>query len=170
MIASLNGLVLTRTPAAVILDVHGVGYEVFISSRTYDTLPATGAPCVLHVQTVVREDAITLYGFARPEEKELFLLLVTVSGIGPKLALTILSGIGAADLRQAIMRKDLARLTARVLGAPEVEILGRPDPGWNPGRYVPSTALIRRELGVRPTVALDEAIRRTAFSHGFSHG
>jgi Holliday junction DNA helicase RuvA len=64
------------------------------------------------VQTVVREDAITLYGFARPEEKELFLLLVTVSGIGPKLALTILSGIGVTDLRQAIMRKDLARLTA----------------------------------------------------------
>jgi Holliday junction DNA helicase RuvA len=112
MIASLNGLVLTRTPATVILDVHGVGYEVFISSRTYDTLPAIGAPCVLHVQTVVREDAITLYGFARPEEKELFLLLVTVSGIGPKLALTILSGIGVTDLRQAIMRKDLARLTA----------------------------------------------------------
>ena len=110
MIASLNGLVLTRTPAAVILDVHGVGYEVFISSRTYDTLPAIGAPCVLHVQTVVREDAITLYGFARPEEKELFLLLVTVSGIGPKLALTILSGIGAADLRQA----DLSRCAVAI--------------------------------------------------------
>ena len=112
MIATLSGLVLVKTPAAAIIDVQGVGYEVFISSRTYDTLPATGAPCVLHVQTVVREDAITLYGFARPEEKELFLLLVTVSGIGPKLAQTILSGIGVADLRQAILLKDLARLTA----------------------------------------------------------
>ena len=112
MIASLNGLILAKTPAAVILDVNGVGYEVFISSRTYDTLPAGGAPCFLHVYTVVREDAITLYGFGRPEEKELFLLLVTVSGIGPKLAQTILSGIGVADLRQAILLKDLARLTA----------------------------------------------------------
>ena len=71
---------------------------------------------------------------------------------------------------EAVSIADLARLTARVLGAPEVEILGRPDPGWNPGRYVPSTALIRGELDVRPTVALDEAIRRTAFSHGLSHG
>ncbi|MDX9840920.1 MAG: Holliday junction branch migration protein RuvA [Desulfobulbus sp.] len=112
MIASLNGLILAKTPATVILDVNGVGYEVFISSRTYDTLPAAGSPCFLHVHTVVREDAITLYGFGRPEEKELFLLLVTVSGIGPKLAQTILSGIGVADLRQAIMLKDLARLTA----------------------------------------------------------
>ena len=112
MIASLNGLILAKTPAAVILDVNGVGYEVFISSRTYGTLPAGGAPCFLHVHTVVREDAITLYGFGRPEEKELFLLLVTVSGIGPKLAQTILSGIGVADLRQAILLKDLARLTA----------------------------------------------------------
>lgn len=112
MIASLNGLILAKTPAAVILDVNGVGYEVFISSRTYDTLPVGGAPCFLHVHTVVREDAITLYGFSRPEEKGLFLLLVTVSGIGPKLAQTILSGIGVADLRQAILLKDLARLTA----------------------------------------------------------
>ena len=88
MIASLNGLIIAKTPASVILDVNGVGYEVFISSRTYDTLPAGGAPCFLHVHTVVREDAINLYGFGRPEEKELFLLLVTVSGIGPKRSQT----------------------------------------------------------------------------------
>jgi Holliday junction DNA helicase RuvA len=112
MIATLSGLVLAKSPSAVIVDVHGVGYEVFISSRTYDTLPATGAACFLHVQTVVREDAIALYGFGRPEEKELFLALVTVSGIGPKLAQTILSGIGVEDLCQAIMVKDLSRLTS----------------------------------------------------------
>ncbi|MDX9833767.1 MAG: Holliday junction branch migration protein RuvA [Desulfobulbus sp.] len=111
MIASLNGLVLAKTAVAVILDVNGVGYEVFISTRTLDTLPVTGAPSFLHVQTVVREDAITLYGFGRPEEKEMFLLLVTVSGIGPKVALNILSGISVVDLRQAIMFKDLVRLT-----------------------------------------------------------
>ena len=111
MIASLNGLVLAKTAVAVILDVNGVGYEVFISTRTLDTLPVTGAPTFLHVQTVVREDAIILYGFSRPEEKEMFLLLVTVSGIGPKVALNILSGISVVDLRQAIMFKDLVRLT-----------------------------------------------------------
>ena len=112
MIATLSGLVLAKTPAVAIVDVHGVGYEVFISSRTYDTLPTNGATCFLHVQTVVREDAITLYGFGRLEEKELFLALITVSGIGPKLAQTILSGIGVEDLCQAIMIKDLSRLTA----------------------------------------------------------
>lgn len=111
MIASLNGLVLAKTAVAVILDVNGVGYEVFISTRTLDTLPVTGAPTFLHVQTVVREDAIILYGFSRPEEKEMFLLLVTVSGIGPKVALNILSGISVVDLRQAILFKDLVRLT-----------------------------------------------------------
>ena len=112
MIATLSGLVLAKSPTAAIVDVHGVGYEVFISSRTYDTLPATGAACFLHVQTVVREDSISLYGFGRPEEKELFLALVTVSGVGPKLAQTILSGIGVDDLCQAIMVKDLSRLTS----------------------------------------------------------
>lgn len=112
MIATLSGLVLAKSPSTAIVDVHGVGYEVFISSRTYDTLPATGAACFLHVQTVVREDAISLYGFGRPEEKELFLALVTVSGIGPKLAQTILSGIGVEDLCQAIMIKDLSLLTS----------------------------------------------------------
>ncbi len=112
MIASLNGLVLAKSPAVALVDVNGVGYEVFISSRTYDSLPALDHACFLHVQTVVREDAITLYGFGNRQEKELFLLLVTVSGIGPKLALTILSGIGVSDLCQAIMLKDFSRLTA----------------------------------------------------------
>ena len=112
MIATLNGLVFAKMPATVILDVNGVGYEVLISGRTFDALPETGSSCFLFVQTVVREDAITLYGFAKKEEKELFLLLVAVSGIGPKLALTILSGIGVEELCRALMLKDLARLTA----------------------------------------------------------
>jgi len=112
MIATLNGLVFAKTPLTVILDVNGVGYEVLISGRTYDALPETGSSCFLFVQTVVREDAITLYGFSKKDEKEMFLLLVAVSGIGPKLALTILSGIGVEDLCRAIMGKDLLRLTA----------------------------------------------------------
>ncbi len=112
MIATLNGLIFTKNPTSVIIDVNGVGYEVFISSRTYDVLPVTGATCFLFVQTMVREDAITLYGFREKEEKELFLLLVTVSGIGPKLALTILSGIAVDDLCRSITVKDHSRLTA----------------------------------------------------------
>lgn len=110
MIASLNGLVLVKSPNVVIVDVGGVGYEVFISVRTYDVLPAVGASCFLLVQTVVREDAITLYGFGKKEEKELFLLLITVSGIGPKLAQTILSGIGVEALCRAITAKDVTQL------------------------------------------------------------
>jgi len=112
MIASLSGLVLAKSPNTVILDVGGVGYEAFISSRTYDALPETGHTCFLHVQTVVREDAIHLFGFHAREEKELFLLLITVAGIGPKLAQTILSGIGVDELCRAITGKDLSRLTA----------------------------------------------------------
>ena len=111
MIASLSGLVQVKSPAAVIIDVGGVGYEVFISVRTFDILPEVGGSCFLHIQTVVREDAFSLYGFGQKEEKELFLLLVAVSGIGPKLALTILSGIGVTSLCQAIVAKDLTQLT-----------------------------------------------------------
>jgi Holliday junction DNA helicase RuvA len=112
MIASLSGLVLAKNANAVILDVGGVGYEAFISGRTYDALPETGHACFLFVQTVVREDAITLFGFSTKDEKDLFLLLVTVSGIGPKLALTILSGIGVEELCRALTMKDVSRLMA----------------------------------------------------------
>ncbi len=111
MIASLRGKVQYKQPGTVILDVGGVGYEVITSSRTYDTLPPTGEEIFLLVHTHVREDAITLFGFGSGEEKELFLLLNGVSGVGPKLAMAILSGISAADLCQAIALKDMARLT-----------------------------------------------------------
>jgi Holliday junction DNA helicase RuvA len=112
MIASLSGLVLFKSPTVVVIDVGGVGYEAFISVRTFDALPEVGGTCFLFIQTVVREDAIALYGFSQKEEKELFLLLVSVSGIGPKLAQTILSGIGVGALCQAIMAKDLSQLTS----------------------------------------------------------
>ncbi len=112
MIASLNGTLSYKTPAAVILDVQGVGYEVSIPSRTYDVLPETGEECFLFIHTNVREDAITLFGFDQPELKELFLLLVSVSGIGPKLALAILSGLNAQELCAAISLQDFSRLTS----------------------------------------------------------
>ena len=112
MIASLRGKIQDKQPGLVIVDVRGVGYEVLISSRTYDLLPPPGEEFFLLVQTNVREDAITLFGFGSPEEKELFLLLNSVSGIGPKLALAILSGISAPDLCMALTAKDMGRLTA----------------------------------------------------------
>jgi len=112
MIATLKGTLSLKLVDRVVVDVQGVGYEVLVSGRTLDRLPATGGEVFLFIQTNVREDAITLYGFGEQEEKELFLLLNTVSGVGPKLAMAILSGIGAAELRQAIRLKDMSRLTA----------------------------------------------------------
>ncbi len=112
MIAALSGILLHKDPGLVIIDVQGVGYEVMLSARTYDHLPATGEKTFLYIHTSVREDAITLYGFTAREEKELFLLLNTVSGVGPKLALGILSGIDSAELCNAISLKDMARLTS----------------------------------------------------------
>ena len=112
MIASLTGILLVKQADHVIVDVGGVGYEVLLSGRTYDRLPGMGDEVFLYIYTSVREDAITLYGFGKAEEKELFLLLNTVSGVGPKLSLGILSGISASDLCQALSMKDLNRLTA----------------------------------------------------------
>ena len=112
MIATLSGILRHKDPASVILDVQGVGYEVQLSSRTYDKLPLAGEEAFLHIHTHVREDAIILYGFTDREQKKLFLLLTGVSGVGPKLALSILSGIEPAELCNAVNLKDLARLTA----------------------------------------------------------
>jgi Holliday junction DNA helicase RuvA len=112
MIAALSGILLHKDPASVIIDVQGVGYEVLLSSRTYDRLPQVGEKTFLHIHTSVREDAITLYGSTSAEEKKLFLLLNTVSGVGPKLGLSILSGIDPAELCNAISLKDMARLTS----------------------------------------------------------
>ena len=112
MIATLSGILFVKHPGHVIVDVGGVGYEALVSGRTYDRLPAAGEEMFLHIHTSVREDAITLFGFATPEEKELFLLLNTVSGVGPKLALGILSGIAAPELSEALRTKNISRLTA----------------------------------------------------------
>ncbi|GAB4332430.1 MAG: Holliday junction branch migration protein RuvA [Desulfobulbaceae bacterium] len=112
MIATLSGTLSDKLPDRAVIDVGGVGYEVQISGRTYDRLPPEGEEVFLHVHTSVREDAITLFGFMGREEKELFLLLNTVSGVGPRLALGILSGIAAPELSEAISTKNMARLTA----------------------------------------------------------
>ena len=111
MIAHLRGQILTKTPSSVILDCGGVGYELMISVSTYTELPEPGHTAALHVHTHVREDAFQLFGFKEPAEKRLFEKLLTISGIGPKLAITVLSGISAERLVGAIRGGDHATLT-----------------------------------------------------------
>jgi Holliday junction DNA helicase RuvA len=111
MIARLRGKLLEKHPNQAILDVGGVGYDVTVSVPTFSDLPAAGTEVALHIHTHVREDAIALYGFLRSSERQWFEKLITVSGIGPKLAITILSGMAAEDMIGAIRGNDVARLT-----------------------------------------------------------
>ena len=111
MIAHLRGKLLVKHPNQVIVETSGVGYDVTISVPTFSDLPAAGSEVSLHIHTHVREDLIALYGFLRPAEKQLFEKLITVSGIGPKLAITILSGMPADEMTGAIRGNDVARLT-----------------------------------------------------------
>ncbi len=112
MIAFLQGTLLHRQPAALVLDVHGVGYEVQVPVGTYAQLPAPGHAVALHIYTQVREDSIQLFGFASAGEKRLFEKLITVNGVGPKLGLAILSGLPPQALGAALRAGDIARLTA----------------------------------------------------------
>ena len=111
MIAHLRGKLIARHPNQAIVEVTGVGYDVTISVPTFSELPPLGSEVSLHIHTHVREDQIALYGFLRVEEKHLFEKLLTVSGIGPKLAITILSGMPADDMVNSIRGADVARLT-----------------------------------------------------------
>jgi Holliday junction DNA helicase RuvA len=122
MIAFLKGVLAEKTPSSVILDVGGVGYEVFISLGTYDRLPAQGSPCELLTHHLIREDAQQLFGFATPEEKSMFERLIGVSGIGPKTALSALSGMTVAELSAAIANRDTKRIsTLRGIGKKTAE-------------------------------------------------
>ena len=111
MIAHLRGTLLAKTPQHVIVEAGGVGYEVAISIPTFTGLPAEGAQVSLHIYTHVREDVLALFGFADLSEKRLFEKLFSVSGIGPKLALTVLSGLTPERLVAAIRSQDHATLT-----------------------------------------------------------
>ncbi len=111
MIAYLSGKLLARQAASVIVDVNGVGYEVSIPLSTFYDLEEPGAAVQLSIYTQVREDAIQLYGFKTPREREIFVTLLTVNGVGPKLALAMLSGLSPDELISAIRSGDLARLT-----------------------------------------------------------
>ena len=112
MIASLTGKVQYIASDRCVINVNGVGYEVFLSTEGLSRLPEKGENIFLHIHTNVREDAIVLFGFGERVEKEMFLTLKTVSGIGPKLALAILSGMQVDSLSQAIVAGDIKGLTA----------------------------------------------------------
>jgi len=111
MIAHIRGSLLEKTPRTVVVETHGVGYEVIVPLSTFYALPDQG-DAALHIHTHVREDAITLFGFSTPKEKALFLLLISVSGIGPRLAVNILSGIGPDQLLEAMAGGNADRLRA----------------------------------------------------------
>lgn len=111
MIGRLTGKLLEKQPPVLLIDVHGVGYELEASMSTFYSLPECGETITLHTHMVVREDAQLLYGFFSPAERLMFRTLIKISGVGPKLALTILSGMSAEDLSHCILQGDSTALT-----------------------------------------------------------
>jgi Holliday junction DNA helicase RuvA len=112
MIARLVGRLARKSPEALVVDVHGVGYRVMVSLNAFAALPEQGGEVELAIHTHLRENALELYGFVADEEKALFTALITVSGVGPRMALNILSGLPAADLRDALAAGNVDRLVA----------------------------------------------------------
>ena len=112
MIARISGLLAFKSPTYVIVDAQGIGYQVYVPLTTFYDLPDTGQPVALNIHTPVRQDAINLFGFQTPEERDIFQLMLAVNGIGPKLALDILSGIAAGELLKAVSGGDLKRLVS----------------------------------------------------------
>jgi Holliday junction DNA helicase RuvA len=110
MIARINGTLIEKSVSNIIIDAHGIGYRIFVPLTTFYELPEAGATIALHTYTHVREDAIHLFGFYSIEEKDVFELMIGVTGIGPKLAINILSGIAARDLMEAISHGNIGRL------------------------------------------------------------
>lgn len=110
MIGRLTGILLEKNPPQVVLDVHGIGYEVDVPMSTFYNLPATGEKVTLLTHFVVREDGHFLYGFASQSERFAFRQLIKISGIGARMALAVLSGLSVSDLAQAIARQEIGRL------------------------------------------------------------
>jgi holliday junction DNA helicase RuvA len=112
MIAAVRGEVLVRRPDHVVIDAGGVGYRLTVSAETLKSVPATGREGFLHAELIARDDSLALYGFASEEERDLFGQLISVSGVGPKVAIAVLSGGAARDLLQAIAAGDAKRFQA----------------------------------------------------------
>ena len=112
MIASLAGIVQTKSPGFVVVDVNGVGYAVSVSLHSFCLLPEIGASVSLHIHSHIREDTFTLFGFTDVREREVFLALIGINKVGPKLALNILSGLAFPQLIEAVVTSDIARLSS----------------------------------------------------------
>jgi Holliday junction DNA helicase RuvA len=112
VIAQISGTLAQKIPGEIVVDVSGIGYQVLIPLNVFYQLPEIGAPVRLQIHTHVRDDALQLFGFQDLAEKQIFLLLIGVSGIGPKLAINILSGIPAEELARALKQADQVRLVA----------------------------------------------------------
>ena len=110
MIGRISGILAAKAPPLVLVDVHGVGYEISVPMSTFYNLPPLGEAVVLLTHLVVREDAQLLYGFLSAAERATFAEIVKISGVGPRTALAILSGLSVAELAQAVTRQDGARL------------------------------------------------------------
>ncbi len=111
MIGRLTGILLEKNPPQILLEVQGVAYELDVPMSTFYNLPAVQERVVLHTQLIVREDAHLLYGFLSNDERLVFRQLLKISGVGPRLALSVLSGLSLADLSVAVVNKDAGRLT-----------------------------------------------------------
>ena len=111
MIGKISGRLIERHPPQVIVDVHGVGYEIDVPMSTFYQLPATGADITLYTHLIVREDAHLLYGFASEQERHVFRQLLRISGVGARTALSVLSGMSVSDLCEAVSAQDSARFT-----------------------------------------------------------
>ncbi len=112
MIAFIEGILVEKAPGRIVINVGGVGYEIFIPLSSYDRLPAEKSPCRILTYDHIREDTHALYGFMTVAERRMFLLLIGVSGIGPKLAMTVLSGLSVKELKASIAQADVKRLSS----------------------------------------------------------
>lgn len=130
----LHGILYEKSPNSAIVECGGVGYEVTIPIGTYNELPATGQECRIHTRHIVREDDEQLYGFATKDERQIFDLLLAISGVGPKLAIAVLDGLSITDFRRCIVNGDAKRLgTVKGVGKKTaerivVELKGKIDP------------------------------------------
>jgi len=165
MIAHLSGTLLSKQATSVILDVGGVGYEVMIPLSTFYELEDLGSKVQLRIYTHVREDTLQLFGFKSSRERELFLRLISVSGIGPKLGITLLSGMSADEMIASIRTNDLARLTLipgvgrKTAERLVIELRDKVAPLVTPEQ--------EEELGAQPKAALppsEESVRADAMS------
>src|SRR5438876_6518662 len=165
MIAHLSGTLLSKQATSVILDVAGVGYEVTIPLSTFYELEEPGSDVQLRIYTHVREDALQLYGFKTARERELFLRLISVSGIGPKLGITLLSGMSADEMIASIRTNNLARLTLIPgVGRKTAERLVME---LRDKIAALSSPELEEELGAKPSVSVtpsEDAVRADALS------